>query len=97
MISREEFTELLSKYVQKKPISVEDLQSNVIGQKDKEDLVALYNEDIRLKRCYEDYDFDHTDLKVIKKREEQALQLILAGEMPSEIMQGEIVLNLFNA
>ncbi len=70
MISREEFTQLLNKYVQKKAITVDDIKSNVIGLKDKEELVQMYNEDIRVKPCYEDYDFDHTDLKVIKKREE---------------------------
>lgn len=31
MISREEFTELLNKYVQKKAITVDDINSNIIG------------------------------------------------------------------
>jgi hypothetical protein len=31
MISREEFTNLLNKYVQKKAITVDDINSNIIG------------------------------------------------------------------
>lgn len=50
----------------------------------------MYNEEVREKRVYEDFDFDHDDLKVIQKREQQALALVRSGEMPSETIEGEI-------
>ena len=69
-INIDEFTQLLEGYVKKKPITTEDLKSNVFTEKEKTELVELYNEDIREKKVYEDFDLDHDDLKVIKKREE---------------------------
>ena len=57
----------------------------------------MYNEENRAKAVWEDVDFDYTDLGVIRKREEQALQLIKSGQMPVEIIEGEITLNLFNS
>jgi hypothetical protein len=39
----------------------------------------MYNEENRAKAVWEDVDFDYTDLGVIRKREEQALQLIKSG------------------
>ena len=69
-INIDEFTQLLEGYVKKKPITTENLESNVFTEKEKTELAELYNEDIREKKVYEDFDFDHDDLKVIKKREE---------------------------
>ena len=57
----------------------------------------MYNDDIREKKVYEDFDFDHSDLAVLKKREEQAIQLIKAGQMPVEIINGEVTINLVNS
>lgn len=33
----------------------------------------MYNDDIKEKKVFEDFDFDYTDLNVLKRREEQAL------------------------
>lgn len=46
----------------------------------------MYNEQVRQKLVYEDFEFDHTDLNVLKKREEAAIALIKAGQMPIEII-----------
>lgn len=70
MIQRDEFTNLLEKYVTKAPIAVDDIGGNIIPEKDKAELVVMYNEDVRLKKVYENYDFDHNDFEVLKKREE---------------------------
>lgn len=84
MIQKDEFKELLDKYCTKKPIAVADIESKVIGAEDAKELVEMYNEDIREKQVYEDFDFDHEDSAVIKQRELQALQLIRDGKMPVE-------------
>lgn len=46
----------------------------------------MYNEENRAKAVWEDVDFDYTDLPVIRKREEQALELIKSGYMPEELI-----------
>ena len=57
----------------------------------------MYNEDIRVKQVYEDFDFDHENQMVLKQRENQALQLIKEGKMPVEIIKGEISLLIRNS
>jgi len=96
-INREEFCKLLEQYVKKKPITTEDLKSNVFTDKEKEELKDMYNEEVRDKAVWEDFDFDHDDLKVVQKREQSALALIRAGEMPSETINGEIQVLLFDS
>lgn len=39
----------------------------------------MYNEGVRVKRCYEDYDFDYNDVNVIRRREAEAIDLIKSG------------------
>jgi hypothetical protein len=69
----------------------------VFTEKEKEELKDMYNEEIREKKVYEDFEFDHDDLKVVQKREQQALALIRAGEMPSDTINGEIQVLLFDS
>ena len=57
----------------------------------------MYNEDIREKQVFENFDFDHEDVGAIKKRESQALQLIKEGKMPVEPILGEISLLIRNS
>jgi hypothetical protein len=59
----------LEQYVKKKPITTDDLKSNVFTEKEKEELKDMYNEEIREKKVYEDFEFDHDDLKQVSKRE----------------------------
>jgi hypothetical protein len=54
---------LLEQYVKKKEITTEDLKSNVFTEKEKEELTVMYNEEIREKKVYENFEFDHDDLK----------------------------------
>lgn len=89
-ISRDEFTQMLDKYVKKAPIKVENVQSNIIDQKNAEELVEMYNEHVRQKKVYEDYNFDYNSYEVISKREQQAIELIKSGQMPCETMRGEV-------
>lgn len=42
------------------------------------------------RKVYEDYYFDHNDVRVIQKRDQQAIALIRSGEMPYEKIEGEI-------
>lgn len=70
MINRDEFVAQLEKYVKKAPLKVEDIQSNIIGEKDAQELVAMQNEYVREKKVYENYDFDHNDPAVRARREE---------------------------
>lgn len=42
------------------------------------------------RKVYEDYYFDHNDVRVIKKRDQQAIALVRSGEMPTEKIEGEI-------
>ena len=69
MIQKEEFKELLDKYCTKKAIAVADVESKVIGAADAKQLVEMYNEDIREKQVFENFDFDHEDSAAIKLRE----------------------------
>jgi hypothetical protein len=66
LIQKDEFKELLDKYCTKKPIAVNEVESKVIGAEDAKQLVEMYNEDIRDKLVYEDFDFDHEDPAVIR-------------------------------
>ena len=42
------------------------------------------------REVYKDFIFDHNDVKVIQKRDQQAIALIRSGEMPYEKIEGEI-------
>ena len=57
----------------------------------------MYNEDNRTKLVYEDVNFDYEDLTVIKNREDAAIQLIKDGKMPEAIINGEIIVSIFNS
>ena len=46
-----------------------DVESKVISANDAKKLVEMYNEDIRVKQVYEDFDFDHENQMVLKQRE----------------------------
>lgn len=59
----------MEQYVKKKPITTDDLKSNVFTEKEKEELKDMYNEEIREKKVYEDFEFDHDDLKQVQRRE----------------------------
>ena len=72
-IQKDEFKELLDKYCTKKAIGVADIQNKVIGTEDAKQLVEMYNEDIRDKQVYENFEFDYENLAAIKQREAQAL------------------------
>lgn len=39
----------------------------------------MHNEQVRVKKCYEDYDFDYNDVNVIRRREAEAIDLIKSG------------------
>lgn len=69
MISKEEFMQRLEPYCNPAPISTKDLKSTKYTEQDKEDLKKRHDEYIKVKKCYEDYNFDATDLLVVKKRE----------------------------
>ena len=70
MISKEEFTTRLEPYCKPAEISKADLKSTKYTDKDKDDLKKRHDEYIREKKCYEDYNFDATDLHLVKKRED---------------------------
>ena len=79
-INIDEFTSLLNKYVDKS--QVDNTKTT------KEKLIVNFN-DVSLK-VYEDYNFDHNDVRVIQKRDQQAIALVRSGEMPYEKIEGEI-------
>jgi len=45
---------------------VADVESKVIATEDSKKLVEMYNEDIRVKQVYEDFDFYQENVTVIK-------------------------------
>jgi EF-hand domain pair len=79
-INIDEFTSLLNKYVDKSQVD------NTKTTKDK--LVVNFNDVSR--KVYEDYNFDHNDVRVIQKRDQQAIALVRSGEMPYKKIEGEI-------
>jgi hypothetical protein len=93
-ISIDEFEETLSKYLVKKQITVEEaaFNTNILSEKDAKEVVAMVNEDRRVKAVYEDFNFDPDSMRELEKREAEALQLIKDGKMPVEIMEGEVVI-----
>lgn len=46
-ISKTEFKAKLEKYTKKAPITTEQIESNIIAEKDKEELVEMFNEENR--------------------------------------------------
>ena len=46
-ISKSEFVGKLKKYTQKAPITAEQIESNIIKEEDKKELVEMYNEEHR--------------------------------------------------
>lgn len=79
-INIDEFTSLLNKYVDKG--QVDNTKTT------KEKLIVNFNDVSR--KVYEDYYFDHNDVRVIQKRDQQAIALVRSGEMPYEKIEGEI-------
>lgn len=79
-INIDEFTSLLNKYVDKS--QVDNTKTT------KEKLIVNFNDVSR--KVYEDYNFDHNDVRVIQKRDQQAIALVRSGEMPYEKIEGEI-------
>lgn len=79
-INIDEFTSLLNKYVDKS--QVDNTKTT------KEKLIVNFNDVSR--KVFEDYNFDHNDVRVIQKRDQQAIALVRSGEMPYEKIEGEI-------
>ena len=87
-ISKQEFKEKLAPYTKKAEITVEQIADT--GIKDKEELVEMYNEEIREKAVFEDFGFSPSDQDELKRREAETIELIKKGELPTEEIKGEI-------
>jgi Ca2+-binding EF-hand superfamily protein len=63
----DEFEEVLKKYTVKKQITVEELKANtdIIDEKNQKELVEQYNEYVRPKAVFEDFNFDNENLRTI--------------------------------
>jgi Ca2+-binding EF-hand superfamily protein len=74
-ISIAEFEQVLEKYTVKKQITVEELKANtdIIDEKNQKELVEQYNEYVRPKAVFEDFNFDSESMRAIEKREQEAL------------------------
>ena len=76
-VSLEEFESCLEKYTQAKEIKVEELAKNVnkdiIDDKNLKEVVDQYNESIRKKAVYEDFNIEGEDIYIHEKREKEAL------------------------
>lgn len=93
----DEFKDALKKYVEWKPAEKKDLASKVITEEKAAELVEELNEFKREKKVFEDFEFDHEDVADIRKREEKALALIAAGQMPVEKIDGDVQINITEA
>ena len=93
-ISKTEFKTKLAPYTKKAEITVEQIADT--GIKDKEELVEMYNEDIREKQVFEDFGFSPSDIDELKRREAETIELIKKGELPMEEIKGEIQIKLLN-
>ena len=96
LISKEEFFEKVSKYTQKAPITVDDIEGDIYTKKDKEDLVTMLNEERREKAVFENFAFDEDDKDVMARRKTQIIELIKNKKMPVEKIRGEIIVRLDN-
>lgn len=78
----------------KKQITVEEAGFNeaILSKKDQEEVVAMVNEDRRVKAVWEDFSFDADSMRELEKREAESLKLIKEGKMPVEKMEGEVVI-----
>lgn len=68
MVSKEEFFNAVTKYLTKAPITTDDIEGDIIGQKDKLDIVKMVNEDRIKPPVYEDFGFDADDINDMKRR-----------------------------
>ena len=89
------FEATLEKYTIKRQITATgeggaNFNDNILSKKDAEEVVAMVNEDRRKKAVFENFEFEADDMRTLKKREDEALQLIKDGKMPVEIMDGEL-------
>ena len=76
LVSKQEFFDKISKYSQKAPITTDDIEGDLYTKKDKEDLVAMVNEERREKMVYENFGFDEDDKDVMARRKAQMIDLI---------------------
>jgi len=95
-ISKQEFTSKLSRYTRKAPITTQQIESNLISQKDKEELVEMFNEEYREKLVYENFDFDPNDREELARREAETIELVKNGKLPTRAIQGEFTVHLLN-
>ena len=93
-ISKEEFKKKLAPYTKKAEMKVEQIADT--GIKDKEELVEMYNEEIRDKAVFEDFGFSPSDVDELKRREAETIELIKKGELPTEEIKGEVQIKLLN-
>ena len=83
-ISKAELTQRLSKYTKKAPITVEQIESNIIKEEDKKELVEMWNEENRQKAVFEDFGFAADDMDELERRKQETLQLIRDGVLPDQ-------------
>jgi len=95
-ISKQEFTSKLAPYTKKAPITEEQIESKIIAQKDKKELVEMFNEENRQKMVFEDFKFDASDKDELARREAETIDLINTKKLPDQKINGEIVVHLLN-
>ena len=95
-ISKEEFRAKLDKYTRKAPITAEQIESNIIAEKDKKELVEMFNEENRKKLVFEDFAFDASDKDELARREAETIELLKKGPLPMKEINGEITIHLLN-
>lgn len=95
-ISKQEFKKKLSKYTTKAPITAEQIGGDIIAQKDKEELVEMFNEENRQKLVFEDFAFDASDKDELARREAETINLIKQGQLPDLKINGDVTVHLRN-
>ena len=77
-------------------ITEENIVSNIINEKDKKELVEMWNEEHREKKVFEDFGFDATDKDELLRRENETIELIKSGQLKNEPINGQIDIGIEN-
>jgi hypothetical protein len=90
-VSLEEFERQMSKYLDAGKVE-DPVQASLPQKPVRQELVQELKQEVKSKANFEDFGLKPSDLNEMKVKEQQVLQAIKKGELPQELICGEIKL-----
>lgn len=79
------------------PLSAAQIKSSIIDEETSKALEAEMNAEVKKKVAYQDFSLKSIDVKETKQKEQLIIQSLQKGELPAEIIKGEIKLQFEDA